>query len=404
MPISTTYTPYGQGYAAALLTNGASHAVTTGSGSTARQTTLATKLRQDVAVEVTLSPSALQALAQLATANTENTEAAITAKLKRVLDDIFLNSTKEAGAANKAAPKDAAQLKLHQQATDFLAGKADNPFAGKGQADLALIVVDPDGKYSINQRRAAFSEFTRLDDERLTAELELGDDVARAAADAELPPSNDPARIANARKATDYLADKTANPFAGKTRDELTAIIFNDMGDYTRNERLAALAERSVIEDKVRHELATTPGDLVRRQADREMPASSDPARLARAKQAMRFTYGLSPNPFDGLTREELNAIAYDESKTYTLNERRAAYAELSGITPPTAKAAQTLWPSMPARMKQFDPFSTDGAYSLANMRHMMNAQNTSTLLGLMGQPAGGSSANKGSLLGMLGL
>ena len=44
MPISTHYTPYGQGYASALLTNGASHAVTVGSGSTAHQTTLATKL------------------------------------------------------------------------------------------------------------------------------------------------------------------------------------------------------------------------------------------------------------------------------------------------------------------------------------------------------------------------
>lgn len=402
MPISTHYTPYGQGYASALLNNGASTAVTTGSGSTARQTTLATKLREEVAVEVTLSPSALQALATLATANTENTEAAITAKLKRVLDDIFLASTKEAGAANKAAPKDAAQLKLHQQATDFLTGKADNPFAGKGQADLALIVVDPDGRYTINQRRAAFAEFARLDGERLTQELELSDDAARAAADAEVPPSGQAARIASAQKATQYLKDEAENPFAGKTRDELTAIVNNDNGDYTRNERLAALAERSLLEDAVRKGLAETPADAVRRQADREMPATSDPARLARAKQAMRFTYGLSPNPFAGLTREELNAIVYDEAKTYTLNERRAAYAQLSGTTPSSAKTAQSLWPSLPG-LNQLDPFASGGAYSVKSMQQIMSARNTSTLLGLMGQPAAESSG-KGRLLGMLGV
>lgn len=403
MPISTNYTPYGQGYAAALYSGGASHAVTIGSGNTAKQTTLATKLREDVAVEVTLSPQALQALATLATANTENTEAAILAKLKTVLDDIFLASTREAATAGKALPKDAAQLKSHKQASDFLAGKADNPFAGKSQSDLALVVVDPDGKYTINQRRAAFAEFARLDGERLTQELELSDDAARVAADAEVPPSGQAARLASAQQATRYLKDEAENPFTGRTRDELTAIINNDTGDYTRNERVAALAERSRLEDAVRAQLGGTPDPAVRREADRELPASADLARRERARQAMRFTYGLSPNPFAGLTPEELNAIVFDESKTYTLNERRAAYAQLSGTTPPTAKTARSLWPSLPG-LSQSDPFASGGAYSMKSMQQIMRSQNTSTLLGLMGQPAGESSANKGSLLGMLGI
>jgi hypothetical protein len=262
------------------------------------------------------------------------------------------------------------------------------------------MVVDPNGQYTVNQRRAAFVEFTKLDDDRLSAELEITE-AGRAAADAELPPSNKPERVASARQATAFLNDSAANPFAGRTRDELTAIIYNDTGDYTRNERLAALTERSRLEDEIRDTLGGTPGAAERRTADREVPASTDPARRERARQAMRFTYGLSPNPFDGLTREELNAIVFDESKTYTFNERRAAYAELSGTTPPTAKATQKLWPSMPG-MGQIDPFSSDGAYSLRSMQYILNSQNTSTLLGILSGASSGDGSKPGSLLGML--
>lgn len=400
MAISTNYTPYGQGYAAALYNSSASTAVTVGTGDKAKQTTLATKLREDLAVEVKLSPQALQALATLATSNTENTEEAILGKLKTVLLDIFLESTKESAAADKALPKDPAKRKAALQATDFLVGNADNPFAGQSQANLALVVVDPNGQYTVNQRRAAFAEFTKVDDDRLSTELEITE-AGRAAADSELPPSNKPERVASAKQATAFLNDSAANPFAGKTRDELTAIIYNDTGDYTRNERLAALTERSRLEDVVRKELGGTPDQVQRRAADREVPANTDPARRERARQAMRFTYGLSPNPFAGLTREELNAVVFDESKTYTFNERRAAYAELSGTTPPTAKATQKLWPSMPG-MGQIDPFSSDGAYSLRSMQYILNSQNTSTLLGILSGTTAEGSGTSGGLLGML--
>lgn len=393
MAINTNYSPYGQGYAAALYSGSASTPVTVGTGDTAKQTTLATKLREDVAVEVKLSPAALQALATLATATTENTEEAIVAKLRTVLDEIFLNSTREADAANKVLPKDPAHRKVAQQAADFLAGTEDNPFDGKGQSDLALIVVDPDRKYTINERRAAFAEFTQLDNHQLSLALEISEE-GRAAADAELPPSNDPARVATSRQATDFLNDKGANPFVGRTRDELTAIIYNDTGDYTRNERLAALTERSKLEDAVRANLAATPSDAARRNADREKPADGSPAHLDRARQATHFTYGLSANPFAGLTPEELNAIVYDESKTYTLNERRAAYAELSGTAPATAKAGLALQASVPGLMNH--AYGTDGAYSLASMHRVLEAQNTSLLLSLLNQPsAGGSSTGQ---------
>ena len=395
MAISTDYTPYGLGYSSALYKNGASTAATIGTGANAKQTTLATKLREDVAVEVKLSPAALQALATLATANTQDTEEAIAAKLRSVLDDIFLESSREAGAANKALPKDPARRKIAEEAGAFLAGEGDNPFKGKGQADLALIVVNPTGGYTINERRAAFAEFTAQDNSRLSLELEISEE-GRAAADAELPPSNDPARVANARKATEFLNDKGLNPFAGKTRDELTAVIYNDTGDYTRNERLAALTERARLEDAVRAKLAS-PSDAERRAADREKPATASPAHVDRARQATHFTYGLSANPFAGLTPEELNAIIFDESKTYTLNERRAAYAEFSGTTPSTAASGLQLQQAAPGLVDQLGAYGSDGAYSLTSMRRVLAAQNTSMLLNLLNPSPATANESPGS-------
>ena len=55
---------------------------------------------------------------------------------------------------------------------------------------------------------------------------------------------------------------------------------------------------------------------------------------LARAKQATAYVNsaasrsGSEKNPFAGLSREQLSNIAYDDSGTYTINERRAASYE----------------------------------------------------------------------------
>lgn len=70
---------------------------------------------------------------------------------------------------------------------------------------------------------------------------------------------------------------------------------------------------------------------------DSEVPKSKDPELLARAKQATAFMVacrhgGGEKNPFAGLSREQLANITYDDSGTYTFNERIAAYAETSRI------------------------------------------------------------------------
>ena len=61
---------------------------------------------------------------------------------------------------------------------------------------------------------------------------------------------------------------------------------------------------------------------------DAEVPDTDDPALLERAKQATAFVNGSGSNPFKGLTRDQLSLIIYDDSGTFTANERRAASYE----------------------------------------------------------------------------
>ncbi|CUB05496.1 hypothetical protein [Marinomonas fungiae] len=61
---------------------------------------------------------------------------------------------------------------------------------------------------------------------------------------------------------------------------------------------------------------------------DAEVPDTNDPAHLERAKQATAFTNGTGANPFSRLAPDQLTLIIYDESGTFTTNERRAARLE----------------------------------------------------------------------------
>ena len=70
---------------------------------------------------------------------------------------------------------------------------------------------------------------------------------------------------------------------------------------------------------------------------DKEVPATDDPELLARAQQATAFVNSTltagsktADNPFAGLSREQLALITFDDSGTFTVNERRAAYEESS--------------------------------------------------------------------------
>ncbi|WP_296179272.1 hypothetical protein [Pseudomonas sp. UBA1879] len=63
-----------------------------------------------------------------------------------------------------------------------------------------------------------------------------------------------------------------------------------------------------------------------------EVPNTTDPELLDRARAATAFVtqtlagHEDARSPFDKLSREQLNLIAYDDSGAFTLNERRAAW------------------------------------------------------------------------------
>lgn len=94
---------------------------------------------------------------------------------------------------------------------------------------------------------------------------------------------------------------------------------------------------RSELGEKAKNILNQIVGDAYyagKELHDSEVPKTSNPELLARAKQATSFINDASRgghsviNPFAGLSREQLSNIIYDDSGTYTVNERHAAWRE----------------------------------------------------------------------------
>ncbi|MCQ3032521.1 hypothetical protein NLO88_17860 [Pseudomonas syringae] len=61
---------------------------------------------------------------------------------------------------------------------------------------------------------------------------------------------------------------------------------------------------------------------------DAEAPDTDDPVLLARAENATQFVNGSGKNPFAGMSSDQLSLIIYDDSGSFTTNERRAAWSE----------------------------------------------------------------------------
>lgn len=112
----------------------------------------------------------------------------------------------------------------------------------------------------------------------------------------------------------------------------------------TLSRQLAESAVRAEHRDKSmnRHQLGAEANRILRVMTETnwrsdetgyvtELPETSDPELLERARQATeyvaRFVRGNlgAPNPFAALSREQLNLIVYDEKGPYTLHERTAA-------------------------------------------------------------------------------
>ncbi|WP_280191286.1 hypothetical protein [Delftia sp. PS-11] len=75
---------------------------------------------------------------------------------------------------------------------------------------------------------------------------EIGGDAYHAnkeAHDSEVPDTDDPALLARAQQATDFLNGRMSNPFKGVSRDQLALIAYDEGSTFTVNERRAASME-----------------------------------------------------------------------------------------------------------------------------------------------------------------
>ncbi|QTF07457.1 hypothetical protein HC231_05625 [Brenneria izadpanahii] len=101
----------------------------------------------------------------------------------------------------------------------------------------------------------------------------------------------------------------------------------------TRAEKRDASLSRSELKIKAESVLkeitdANYYTDSYKKIYDAEVPDTTAPDLLARAKQATDYLNGKAGNPFKGMSREQLALITYDDSGTFTVNERRAAWNE----------------------------------------------------------------------------
>ncbi|MBJ7223270.1 MULTISPECIES: hypothetical protein [unclassified Brenneria] len=101
----------------------------------------------------------------------------------------------------------------------------------------------------------------------------------------------------------------------------------------TRAEKRDASLSRSELKTKAESILkeitdANYYTDSYKKIYDAEIPDTTDPDLLARAKQATDYLNGKASNPFKGMSREQLALITYDDSGAFTVNERRAAWSE----------------------------------------------------------------------------
>jgi hypothetical protein len=138
-----------------------------------------------------------------------------------------------------------------------------------------------------------------------------------------------------AERTPDTLETKNATSTPTGSTQTISTLARQLAGSAARAEKRDSTLSRAELADKAKSVLDKIIGDsyyLNRAKHDSEVPNTDDPVLLARAKQATAFAQtngrGGVQNPFAGLSRDQLSSIAYDESGTYTVNERHAASYE----------------------------------------------------------------------------
>lgn len=156
--------------------------------------------------------------------------------------------------------------------------------------------------------------------EKAVSSLNLPTQAALDRANAEVPNSDDPERLAQAEKATAYVHDKGASPFGAVSRNTLAAIYYDYSGRYTYNERIAAAKQMNEMDKQFWEPLTQKAG------------ASGDWREVAKAglaayDAALPIERMKSPTNYKQLVRHDLDyfdaheGAAIDEKKRDSLLE-----------------------------------------------------------------------------------
>ncbi len=312
-------------------------------------------------------------------------------------DTYFANKAKHDSEIPKTS--DPELLARAKQATEFVNrssnnGNEKNPFAGLSREQLASIVYDDSGTYTVNERRAASYEADRreevwrvkvinqaiteynstgkltnfftsvldhfqelpaieqaqypkdyVSDLEFKIKLDFNYRTHQAEGKGEDPVSLIEALFAQTggtmaskvTSAVEQTSDTSPNQGASSGTQTISTLARQLAASASRAEERDRTLTRSELADKAKSILNQTVGDAYyanKARHDSEVPKTGDPELLARAKQATAFVNDAArgrttiKNPFLGLSREQLSSIIYDDSGTYTVNERHAAWRE----------------------------------------------------------------------------
>ena len=118
-------------------------------------------------------------------------------------------------------------------------------------------------------------------------------------------------------KATFSTLAAQLNESAARAQKRDAVMTHTELGQYGRNRINEFLIEGRTVNSGTRA---------------MEVPKTNDPELLDRAREASAFVTRTlagdknAKSPFENLSREQLNLIAFDDSASFTLNERRAAW------------------------------------------------------------------------------
>ncbi|MDP9555339.1 UNVERIFIED_ORG: hypothetical protein J2W65_000938 [Pseudomonas parafulva] len=131
------------------------------------------------------------------------------------------------------------------------APKKQEAAVSSGATRQASLDLSPLAKQLASAAQRAAARDSQLSRQELATlaskiQMELGGSAYRLTKplhDAHVPDTEDPELLARARQATDFLNGKGSNPFRRLTIEQLALIGYDEGGDFTHNERLAASRE-----------------------------------------------------------------------------------------------------------------------------------------------------------------